>query len=756
MGKGPLPRELARRVSLLLALVAAGCTPIREPAKSAGAQMGSAGRGRAAGEAGSVGGAGGMSAAPAAPNAAADAPCAVEGERSCDRDDPRGMLACEALIWKTQTPCKENERCDPAPGPLQGRCRAPAQACGSRAPGQRFCEGDARMVCKDPFEVVADPCSPQQHCVAPSGEALCECLPGTIPQGTGCREATDCDRQNGGCDMLTTCMMQSGKRVCTECPPGYAGSGLDGCRPLLLALQPSTGALMPAFAEQTFEYRVEVGLLVQQLELETMLPQRARIDWNGVAIEHSLRWSSDVLALGDNPVNITLTSESGVSTTYKLVVARSGREEAYVKSSNTGVDDRFGFGLALSGATLLTAAPYEDGAAAGVNGDQGSNTAQNSGAGYVFVRDGAGWKQEAYLKSDAPADDDYLGAGLAIDGDTIVLGAPRADPLASGASVSASVSVPMAMPTKAGAIWVFTRRDGAWALQSRLAPAEGSVGDLFGASAALQGNRMVVGAPWESSGQTRSGAVYVYERTGSTWREVQRLKPSEPHAEAMFGNAVALDGDTIAIGARRDSTAARSGGSAYVFVLQNGSWVEQQRLGQPTPSETATFGFSVAVFGDTLAVGAPRADLFVTTGRGEVYLFDRAGGVWTQSQVLMAPVSRNSDYFGASVALADRTLLVGGNGDASSARTLDGDAADSGAPYSGAAYLFTRKDDTWAQSTYLKASNAEGDDAFGHFVALSGETAAVSAPYERSAATGIGAASASNAAMRAGAVYLFR
>jgi hypothetical protein len=278
---------------------------------------------------------------------------------------------------------------------------------------------------------------------------------------------------------------------------------------------------------------------------------------------------------------------------------------------------------------------------------------------------------------------------------------------------------------------------------------------------ALQGDRLVVGAPYDSSTASQGGVAYVFDRTGDAWAAPTKLTPSSPHANAMFGFGVAVDANTIVIGADDRSglpmSASGGAGSAYAYVLRDGMWSEQQVLRQQNPEDGAVFGWRVAIQGDTVAVGAPRADWVTERGHGEVYLFERVNEQWTASQILSATTPRNSDYFGNTLALTHSTLLVGVPGDSSGARGFDGDSSRNDAAYSGALYMFERDVDHWTQSAYIKASNTAANARFSDGVVTDGEMIVVGAGSESSSSMGISTkAGSGQGAESSGAVYVLR
>jgi FG-GAP repeat len=276
-----------------------------------------------------------------------------------------------------------------------------------------------------------------------------------------------------------------------------------------------------------------------------------------------------------------------------------------------------------------------------------------------------------------------------------------------------------------------------------------------------------------------SGAAYVFTRSAGVWSQQAYVKASNTEAGDFFGYSLALSGDTLAVGAYgEDSNAtgvggnqadnsASGSGAVYVFTRSAGVWSQQAYVKASNTGAGDSFGYSVALAGDTLAVGAWTEDSNATGvggnqadnsagDSGAVYVFTRSAGVWSQQAYLKASNTGASDSFGYSVALSGDSLAVGAYGEDSNATGVGGNQADNSAIQSGAVYVFTRSGSTWTQEAYVKASNTGGADLFGDSVALSGDTLAVSATTEDSNATGVGGNEADNSVINAGAAYVLR
>lgn len=310
-------------------------------------------------------------------------------------------------------------------------------------------------------------------------------------------------------------------------------------------------------------------------------------------------------------------------------------------------------------------------------------------------------------------------------------------------------------------------------------------GDGFGWRVALSadGKTMAVTANGEASASDGvngdqannsapgSGAVYVFARGASGWAQQAYLKASNSDADDGFGRSIAIsaDGNTIAIGAPNEASNATGvdgnqadnsssgNGAAYVFSRVNGTWKQSAYLKASNASSNDLFGWSVALSanGTRLAVGALRE-----ADSGAAYVFERDKTGWSQVALLKASNPGNNDWFGFALAFSSNgsTLAVAAREEASRASGVNGDETDNSKSGAGAVYVFTRfLLGGWSQQAYLKASNPDVNDRFGHSLALSadGDTLAVGAFGESSAAIGVGGDQTSNSVSGSGAAYVF-
>lgn len=475
-------------------------------------------------------------------------------------------------------------------------------------------------------------------------------------------------------------------------------------------------------------------------------------------------------------------------------------QRAYIKASNTGVDDMFGIVVALSSdnSTLAVGAYREDSATIGVGGNQSDNSVTDAGAVYIFTRSGMTWRQEAYLKATNTGANDWFGGSLSLssDGSTLAVSAVTEDSAATGIDGSQVDN----SAVDAGAVYVFVRSGASWDQQAYIKSSNTNENDRFGkVLLSGDGGTLAVGAYAEDSAAAGvggdqldnsavdAGAVYVFTRTGTTWTQQAYLKASNPGASDFFGASLALsvDGSTLAAGAIWEDSAANGiggsqadnstmdAGAVYVFKRSGALWSQQAYIKASNPDPNDQFGASVALSGDgsTLAVGAyyeGSAGRGVDMGQldnsaaqaGAVYIFVRSGTSWAQQSYLKASNTDGGDWFGYCVALSEdgSKLAVGSLAEDSAARGTDGLQSDNSATSAGAVYVFTRSATGWRQRAYVKPSNAEAGDMFATDVSLSGDgsTLVVGAYGEDSAAIDINGSETNNTSSSAGAVYEFR
>ncbi|WP_437711712.1 FG-GAP-like repeat-containing protein [Sorangium sp. So ce448] len=265
-----------------------------------------------------------------------------------------------------------------------------------------------------------------------------------------------------------------------------------------------------------------------------------------------------------------------------------------------------------------------------------------------------------------------------------------------------------------GAAYIFVRSGGTWTQEMKFQPVNLSSAENFGYAVALpSADRAIVGAP---DADANKGAVYVFTKSGGVWTQEARLSASDPGTYDRFGHDLAADGDTIAIAAPTAQDYGYIHGKAYIFDKVGGVWTETKKLLPADLTQTSHFGTGIAMSGDTVAVGAS-ADQTLGYASGAVYVFDRNGGAWPQTGKLFpwdtAWVTNN--YFGTAVSMLGDTLLVGAYNNSQQA---------AGA---GAAYIFDKVGGAWTPRQKLLPSAGEANRMFGFSVAMSTNTMVIGA-----------------------------
>ena len=422
------------------------------------------------------------------------------------------------------------------------------------------------------------------------------------------------------------------------------------------------------------------------------------------------------------------------------VFVRSGSswtQQAYVKASNTQTEDLFGDSLSLSddGNTLAVGAPLEDSRATGINGDQTTSEYLNgnSGAVYVFTRNGTNWSQEAYIKASnnlvlSQFGGDSFGGALSLsgDGNTLAVGADSED----GAWSQSGYDEDDNSSSGAGAAYVFVRSGATWTQQAYLKDSNSISNDSFGTRLSLSddGNTLAISRiGWDAgTSGNAAGSVLIFYRTGTTWDNFNNtyiysnLIASNPDPQDRFGETISLsgDGNTLAVGASYEDS-------------------------------------------DSTGIGGDQSNNNLTNS-GAVYIFSRNNYSWSQQAYLKSSSTAAAEYFGTSVSLTDdgNTLAVSSYLEDGNAVGMGGDPTDNSASQSGGLFVFSRTGSSWSEIAYVKSSNTEAGDCFGRnpeSVNLSddGNTLAVGNYCEDSNATGIGGDETDNSASFSGAVYIY-
>lgn len=594
-----------------------------------------------------------------------------------------------------------------------------------------------------------------------------------------CDESTPCEDPVLYCDLAGRYPASEG--IGNTCIPNPfdAGAGYDSiwdasAEPSLSALEASVGHLEPAFDPLIVDYALKLPLGAEQVAFTPTAgdPRLVTVRINGSVVPSGT--ASDGIELGgEATIDVVVEVPGQAPVTYQIrpIHAAAIAQRGYLKASNTDPADRFGYRIAATPDTIVVGAYREASGAIAIGGDQSDNLAPDAGAVYVYTLTGDAWSQQAYLKGSNSAAGALFGISLAIESNTLVVGASD--------------------EPGGGSAYVFVRTGTTWVQQARLQASNRESGDGFGQSVALSGDTIVVGAGSEDSASTGiggnetnnsasgAGAAYVFTRSGTSWSQQAYLKASNTGPGDSFGAHVAVFGNTLAVGAWSEDSAATGvdglqlddsasyAGAVYVFTRSGSIWSQQAYVKASNTGAGDYFGASFDLDGDILAVGAYGEASGASdvggdetdngaAGAGAVYIFQRTGAVWTQQSYVKATNASANDHFGDSVALDGAILAVGASGESSGSTSVGGDEADDSQPGAGAAYVFRIKDGTWSQRAYVKASNAEAGDRFGYRVAVARGVLAVGAWAEDGASRVVDGVEGDNAAAIAGASYAFR
>jgi hypothetical protein len=353
-------------------------------------------------------------------------------------------------------------------------------------------------------------------------------------------------------------------------------------------------------------------------------------------------------------------------------------EQELTASDGVSVDN-FGFQVAIDGTTAIVGQP---------------NFGGGPGAAYIFTESGGVWTQTQKLTPSDSAAADQFGISVGLSGTTAAIGAFNQNP---------------------GAVYVFVESGGTWSEAQKLTADDGAGNDSLGYSLTVSGTTVVGGAIATVGANDNQGAAYVFTETGGVWSQAQKLTASDGTADAYYGIYMASDENNIFVGA----TFVNQGipGEVYVYNENGGVWSEVQTLHASDAGPGDGFGSGIGISGSSLIIGAPTATIGGTVSQGAAYVFADTGGVWQETQKLVASDGMTIDYFGQAVAIAGTTAVI-------TALQGDGMQADQGA-----AYVFNESGGSWAETQKLFASDGASGDYFGCSVSLSGSTAIIGAMF---------------------------
>lgn len=340
-------------------------------------------------------------------------------------------------------------------------------------------------------------------------------------------------------------------------------------------------------------------------------------------------------------------------------------------------------------------------------GAPGSPLGGQTGCVYPFVRDAEGWKRGPRIVGSDSQDGDWFGSAVAVDGDTLLVGAASAG-------------------DSQGAAYVFVREGESWTEQAKLLAAGGEPADLFARRVLLEGDVAILNAPRDEEAGLPMGSVRLFARSGSTWTEEARIDPPDNQPSTLFAGSIAKGGDLLLIGAVFGGPLAE--GAVHVYTGGGVSWTYVATLSPPAGSTGDAFGESVATDGETIVVGAPRVATDGKKEAGAAYVFSRAGGAWDLVATLVSSAPEADDELGRHVALAGDLVLIGSQGD------------DVYGQDSGALFVFRKEGGSYLPAPPAIPAHRAPGDRFGSWAAAVGGEVLVGAPLADMPSNGSGAA----------------
>jgi len=335
------------------------------------------------------------------------------------------------------------------------------------------------------------------------------------------------------------------------------------------------------------------------------------------------------------------------------------QQDAHIKASDAEQYDHFGCAVDISGNIAVVGAYGND-----------DNLSQ-SGSAYVFRYNNAAWIEESKIVASDGYLNDNFGHSVAVSASYIIIGANEDDDLGSNS----------------GSAYVYTYDENSeqWKEQAKLQPSDGESYDNFACSVDIAGDYAIIGADRDDDHGSTSGSAYIFKRELDNWHQQTKLTPDDGSKYDHFGYDVAISDHFAVIGSYADDAKGTKSGSAYVFENKNGTW---QQVAKLTPSDGTRedfFGWSVAISGNNIIVGA-YGDDDKGSRSGSVYIFQRVQETWTEMKKICAADGESNDYFAYSVAISGHYALVGAYGD------------DDYGTQSGAVYVYDFRDALASQS----------------------------------------------------------
>ena len=362
------------------------------------------------------------------------------------------------------------------------------------------------------------------------------------------------------------------------------------------------------------------------------------VDWSSISQQQKIiGGGATAVAIDGNTAafsdwsnsQVKIYTRSGTTWSLEDTVTVTGGNSQYIGDNDN---------IRISGDTIVAGASRYD---------TSNPYSSNEGCAYVFTRSGTTWSQQALLTASDAGPSDYFGTSVDIDGDSIIVGAPEWD---QGSNYNV------------GSVYIFTRSGTTWSQQQRINPTS-QYGDQAGSGVGISGDTIVIGGDEAGASQyANTGRAWVYVRSGTSWSFQSTLIPSDvsttPNNATKFGKSVAIDEDTIVVGAWENDT-------VYVFTRSGTTWTEEQKI-KPGYGSGEDFGWSVAIDGDDIIIGVREYDTSGFVHDGGANIYQRSGTTWSSESFLTSSDKQNSGKFGYSVAISGSTVIVAAPGEGDS------------------------------------------------------------------------------------------
>ena len=372
-----------------------------------------------------------------------------------------------------------------------------------------------------------------------------------------------------------------------------------------------------------------------------------------------------------------------IASSITTLQAQNWNEIIKLIASDAIAEHAFGYSVSISGDKAIVGAPIPFG------------DVMNNGSAYIFELVEDNWVETQKLTASDAIAGDLFGISVSISADKLIVGANNNDD--SGAN--------------SGSAYVFELINGNWIEAQKLTASDADEGDRFGTSVSISGDKAIVGAFADDDNGSASGSAYIFNLINGSWTEEQKLIASDADAGDDFGFSVSISGDKAIVGAYSNADNGSRTGSAYIFKLTDGNWIEVQKLTASDAASGDEFGTSVSISGDKAIVGA-WANSENGWESGAAYIFELSESSWIETQKLIASDGASGDLFGGSVSISGDKAIVG-------AFSSDNDI--------GSAYIFELQDGSWKETQKLTASDAAAEDEFGVSVCIMEDKAIVGA-----------------------------